>query len=67
MIAVFGDMIEQLLLSITPPALHPVPPANEGLYLIADDGLQNASSNNSSSMFGRGPFFLRKDKYVSEA
>jgi hypothetical protein len=51
MIAVFGDMIEQLLLSITP-ALHPVPPANEGLYLIANDGLQNASSNNSSSMLG---------------
>jgi hypothetical protein len=35
-------MIEQLL-SITIPVLHPVPPANAGLYvLIAEDGPQSA-------------------------
>jgi hypothetical protein len=42
-------MIEQLL-SITIPVLHPVPPANAGLYLIAEDGPQNAKKSNSKRM-----------------
>jgi hypothetical protein len=42
-------MIEQLL-SITIPVLHPVPPANAGLYLIAEDGPQSAKKSNSKRM-----------------
>jgi hypothetical protein len=42
-------MIEQLL-SITIPVLHPVPPANAGLYLTAEDGPQKAKKSNRKRM-----------------